>query len=184
MKKSFIQKELFEEFRESKRMRQKPSAILPKNFILFNINYEQMIFVAIAVIMLMVLVFSLGVERGKSLASNKKEIKIVSAAVEKEIAPVAASADTAGLAAEAPEPVIEKKATGFKLFTVQIGTYRSKRLAQQELIKLTKRGFSPFIIVGGGYYQICVGEYENKKKATKGLLELKKNHKDSFIRKR
>jgi septal ring-binding cell division protein DamX len=193
MKSDIMQKELFKEFEShKKRTRKKTSgSILPKNYILFNISYEQVIFISIGVIMLMVLVFSLGVERGKHLmpAPAKKE-KAASPEEKKEARKIEKIVSKKEPEAEefksfqAPVITKEKKIVNAELFTIQIIAYRSKRSAQKELIRLGKKGYSPFIILGGGYYQICVGEYKSKRAAEKALSELKKSHPDSFIRKR
>jgi len=191
MKERLLQKELFGEFEEPRK--KKPShGILPKNYMLFNISYEQIIFISIAVIMLMVLLFSLGVERGKRLASGpvgeredlpSKRVEV--SEMQKAPGPVEhIEATPSKDVAEAKEPVKEKKVLGSKLYTIQVIAYRSKKSAQKELVRLGKKGFNPFIIIGGGYYQICVGEYNNQKEAEKGYRELKKTYKDSFIRKR
>ena len=86
------------------------------------------------------------------------------------------------------EPLIEapkeKPKKSNEMFTVQVIAYRSKKSAQKELIKLSKKGYKPFIILGGGYYQICVGEFKAHAEAEKAITDIKKNHPDSFIRKR
>jgi len=69
-------------------------------------------------------------------------------------------------------------------YTIQVIAYRSKKSAQKELMQLTRKGYKPFIVVGGDYYQICVGEYTSQKEAQIDFDELKKQYKDGFIRKR
>ena len=178
MKNFMTQRELFNEFERPKKRKKKTShSILPKSYIPLNVSHEQLIFVTIAVIMLMVLLFSLGVERGKYLASSSLQrietIKTVEPS-EPEIA-------------EAPveEKAVEKRrAATPRLFTIQVIAYRSKKSAQKELLKLSKKGFKPFVIVGSGYYQVCVGEYRDQSEFKNDLLELRKVYKDSFIRKR
>ena len=178
MKNKNAQQELFKEYGAPKK-RGIQNSILPKSYTLLNISYEQLIFLTIAIIMLMVLVFSLGVERGRSLAE-----------------PLLERADTTivEVTKETKEEVTDKvpvKEEGLRqlkklpeLFTVQVIAYRSKKSAQRELERLGKKGYKPFIIVGGNYYQICVGEYKNEAKAKEELLELRKTYKDSFVRKR
>lgn len=186
MKETSAQKELFKEFEAPKKKKRLSHAILPKNYTLFNVTYEQIIFITIAIIMLMVLIFSLGVERGKHLripastqrvrdVIHKKEVK--ERIKDTEIEPIQTPIQTA-------VPTEEKRVSDSKLFTIQVIAYRSKKLAQKELMKLSKKGFKPFIIIGGGYYQICVGEYRNQNEAKKDISDLRKAYKDSFIRKR
>ncbi|NQT07091.1 MAG: SPOR domain-containing protein [Candidatus Omnitrophica bacterium] len=185
MENGTTQQELFGEFKHpAKRRRRQANTILPKNYVLFNITYEQIIFTSIAVIMLMVLLFSLGVERGKRLdAVVLQQQDTFPQAVEI----VAAKEPAVEEAVEVVEKkeVLPKAPNGVPaLYTVQVIAYRSKKLAQKELVRLSKKGFTPFIIVGGGYYQICIGEYKDKETAKKDFGELKKTYRDSFIRKR
>lgn len=196
MKEQSLQKELFKEFEEPKKKVKKTDTILPKNYILFNVSYEQIIFITIGIIMLMVLLFSLGVERGKRLIYSKvskEETRAGIVSIEDlkkdstspgPLVTETSTPEPKDEEAKIIEPKEEKGITSAKLFTIQVIAYRSKRSAQDELIKLSKKGFSPFIIVGGGYYQICVGEYRDQDEAKGDLLELKKVYKDSFIRKR
>ncbi len=199
-----VQKELFDEFKAPRRrIRQQPYPPSKAHKAL-NISYEQVIFVGIAVIMLMVLVFSLGVERGKRLVSQPAAKKTVEplkpAAVAQKPEPAsvkpARDSSTKPLKPVEPEkpkavpppPPAESRAAAARkntsIFTLQIVAYRSKRTAQKELKKLSEKGYDPFIITEGGYYQICVGEHRTKDELNKHLGELQKSYKGSFIRKR
>jgi cell division septation protein DedD len=198
MKKDTIQQELFKEFEanEKKGKKTAPGSILPRNYVLMNISYEQVIFISIGIIMLMVLLFSLGVERGRRVAAAPAVKTIEAAAHKKEQAePAEAKAEipeeTKAVPAVAestrqPEkPQEEVKAPATSIFTVQLVAYKSKKSAQKELQVLNKKGYKPFIITGGGYYQICVGEYKSQGDAQKALKEIsKKGYSESFIRKR
>jgi len=200
MKTDSMQQELFKEFEAAQKGKKKTQgSILPRNYVLLSVSYEQVIFIAIGIIMLMVLVFSLGVERGKYLALIPAKAKAETAAkkaLKPQAAPEkpeteAASGEKEGPEAEtATKPVIETKkdvkaAQPEGLFTIQLIAYRSKKSAQKELLMLNKKGYNPFIVTGGGYYQICVGEYKTQQDAQKILRELaKKGYSDGFIRKR
>jgi hypothetical protein len=186
-----VQTELFKEFEhQTKRRKRASGSILPKNYILLNVSYEQVIFITIGVIMVMVLVFSLGVERGKRVGDDTPpQIKIVPALPQKPAPEPAEDAGAKGSAAPVKDEPVEdipkeKTVKNAGLFTVQVIAYRSKKSAQKELIKLGKKGYKPFIILGGGYYQICVGEFKAHVEAEKALADIKKSHPDSFIRKR
>ena len=193
-----MQPELFKEFEAQQKKNAKkksPGSILPRNYVLLSVSYEQVIFITIGIIMLMVLVFSLGVERGRSLAVSpaKKQtdtaakkadnLKTEPAKAEEKTIPEAAEAAQAE-GDKAPEEKKEVKTSSENIFTVQLIAYRSKKSAQKELSTLTKKGYKPFIVTGGGYYQVCVGEYKNQESAQKVIRELKKGYPDGFIRKR
>ena len=182
MKDAILQKELFEEFdKPKKRNMAEKKSILPKSYTMINITYEQIVFISIAILMLMVLVFSLGVERGKHIKAPEVKIIPESSFEIAEIEPVKKSEPIP----VAPMPVaVEAAPMESRPYTIQVIAYRSKKLAQEELVKLSKKGFDPFIIVGGGYYQICANEYATHDKAKKDFKQMKRTYKDCFIRKR
>jgi septal ring-binding cell division protein DamX len=195
--------ELFKEFDQPKKKRRKKAqgSILPKSYILFNVSHEQVVFTTIGVIMLMVLLFSLGVERGKRITQDEGKADLVATvkagaeavtlpeAAEAQpddavIAPEAAAAEEKKAEKEIEKPPAAAKNAGAPHYTIQVIAYRSKKSAKKELMQLTKKGYKPFIVVGGGYYQICVGEYPSHTEAQADFDELKKEYKDGFIRKR
>ena len=81
MEEEHYQKELFE-FDKPKRSFPRLTGILPKSDfdgkIAISLTLEKLIFIAIGIIMLMVIVFALGVEKGKALIGSQQTDKAIS----------------------------------------------------------------------------------------------------------
>lgn len=68
-------------------------------------------------------------------------------------------------------PAEVKKREGY---TIQLITYISERLANEEVAKLSKKGLQAFVVPSGKYYQVCLQTFKDKKAAVQKLAELKK----------
>ena len=137
--------------------------------------------------MVVVLIFSFGVERGKRFLSyNKNQLK------EEPMAPMVPAEIEQPLTEPKTEPKIEvsKKpepeppSPVSKPYTIQVATYWSKSNAKSELEKLKKKGYDSFIIFNNDKYELCAGEYVDKDDAEKSIKTLKKDYKDCFLRRR
>lgn len=185
------QGELFEELTRPetrKRARKTPPVARGYNISL-NISYEQIVFIVIALIMAAVLIFSLGVEKGKNapLAGPAEEVQpaepeaIVEAmGPEEETALPAEAAEETQPEPVEPEPI--KKVS--RPYTIQVATYWSKVNAKKELENLKRREWDSLIIENDGRYEVCVGSYINKDDAAADMERLKKHYKDRFLRRR
>lgn len=178
-----FQSELFEEFikPEKKREIQKSHPIVRRYRLFLNISYEQLVFFVIALIMIMVLVFSLGVERGKSLLETPAPVE-PEIAREPEIELPSSTEIQKEVVLKPPPQEIIKKVS--KPYTIQVATYRQKKSAKKELENLRKRGLDSYIISNNGKYEVCVGEYVDRDSAKKNIKRLKKDYKDCFLRRR
>jgi len=67
-------------------------------------------------------------------------------------------------------------------YTIQVGTYRTKILAEKEAESLKKKGMPSWIVSQGTYTILLVGNFFDKVKAQVYLSELKKQYRDCFIR--
>ena len=191
-----FQNELFEEIvKPGKEKRAPKSRHVARQYrFLFNISYEQFVFLAIALIMIMVLIYSLGVEKGRKLAAVKKPV--VPAPAEYGTEPEEKYEETMGKESETipthqaevkkiPKPVRVEAVKGpSKPYTIQVATYWSKPNAKKELDKLKKLGMDPLIISNNGKYELCVGVYADRDDAREIIKKLKKDYKDCFLRRR
>ena len=75
------------------------------------------------------------------------------------------------------KPVIQQG-----LYTIQIASYKSKDIAQREILTLRQKGVEGFIVVKGEYLIVCVGKYNAKSDAEKVLSKVKSKYKDALIR--
>jgi len=194
-----FQSELFEEFdKQSKKKHVRKGQPIAKGYsILLHVSHEQLVFFVIALILSSVLIFSLGVERGKRLPLPEEEIAIIPREINIEVEELTPESVNEELV-EAPQPQVEPKleeliktAEPVKVvkeisrpYTVQVATYWSKPNASKEMEGLRRLGMQPFIIATNGKYEVCVGEYINKDEAKISIKKLKKKYKDCFLRKR
>ena len=193
--KNEVQKDLFEGYSsEGKRsmFRRKHS---PGHRPVFVISYERLTFISIAGILAIVVVFALGVERGKRVSQapvipQPADLKVVTEvngteeeAVEVKIAINEVFPGSTDVSAEeAKPPEIAVPASG--PYTVQLVAYKNKQDVENEMKYLVKSGYKPFLIPSGKFSQVCVGEYATNDEAKKTMQELKTKYKECFTRRR
>ena len=191
-----VQPELFTEFSgEPKKPERLPQINRAQKPIFLSTTAEQIILACIILILAACLVFFLGMLRGRSLGSVKNpvfrntvpaqtaSVRAVEASQKVQERPPAPSA---------PPPVSSVRVKQLpntdiaKPYTIQLVTYKKKDLAEKETAALQKSGFYSFIIPSGDYYQVCIGQYENKEDAKKDIkvLATKHKYKDCFLRRR
>ncbi|MFC1807173.1 SPOR domain-containing protein [Candidatus Omnitrophota bacterium] len=191
--KRLVQKELFEEFAH-KQKRKQPKAIFAssqKNTATFSI--EHIIIGVIALIILGMIIFSAGVERGKRVERKKRkfkvevEVKKSDAAIEKDAARTN-KVDAAPLMTEKTEPLKsapklkEKRVT--TLYTIQLASYLKEETAANAASALKEDGHKAFVRESGKYFTVCVGEFKEKQKARKGQDKLSRLYPDCYVRRR
>ncbi|MGE4357144.1 MAG: SPOR domain-containing protein [Candidatus Omnitrophota bacterium] len=155
-----IQIDLFEETNQkSNRKNYSPSLkkLFPYGFVSFRLSYEGLIFSVIISLLACVVIFSLGVERGKHIATLKKTELSIS---------------------NNKEPVSPYQ----KKYTIQVATYRDRKLALALIRELMENKYKPFVIYSRNLYHVCVGKYQNKEYAREELNSLLKKYKNSYIR--
>jgi len=155
------QQELFTEFKDGgTRKKYFGKGILPDSRFTIVFTYERLILATLAVIVVLSVMFAFGFECGKKKGMLKT-------------------------AAHAPLKVKQKpsKPAG-ELYTVQVATFNSRKLAQEEAEKLKVKRFATEINETKGFYQVRVGKFANKKEALRAQKVLKENYKDCFIKER
>ena len=171
-----IQKELFEEFTQPVRLRKKilgPGA--GKRIYNIRLSNEQLIFIFIGLVILLVICFSLGVERGKRIAIARREPAKEKVVVEKKT-------ETPTEEKISKEPVIVKEVSS--AYVIQVAAYKDNKQAEKEKELLEKRGYAAEIAKSGKYYIVYVAGFANTKKAETAAKKLKNRYKDCFIKKR
>ncbi|NQT96081.1 MAG: SPOR domain-containing protein [Candidatus Omnitrophica bacterium] len=174
------QKELFEEFTEAgeKRKSSKP-LFYPRPKRTFTLSYEHIVIVAITVIIVAVVSFSIGVEKGKARHEDigSAGIRVVKskASIETKVPP----AETEALEEPKPEPAETKP-----IYTVQVASYKQIEDARKEAEVLEGKGYKSDVLVKGIYYIVCAGEFSTRDKAKTLERKLKAVYKDCYIRER
>lgn len=172
------QQEFFEEFKKPERHRDRlrKRYISSKRFFV-TVSLENLVLFCIIVIMVIVLSFSLGVERGKRFDIVKETV------VEKEAAPalkaefsVIEKEPPARLKAGGPAPKAAAK------YTIQVATFRKESAVDEEIKRLKKNGFSAFTVPIKDMFQVSVGKYATLEEAEPDLRKLRERYKDCFVR--
>jgi len=201
------QQELFDEFVVVKKTRGRFFGVLnkfnkpifPQHRLTMSVPYETLIIILIGVALVAAIIFSLGVERGRSLNASDVEAPVP-------VQPVVAAPSVEPVTpqvAEAPKPlpkpaqavkpvevqpkaavVVAAASTTGKPFTVQVGSYKVRDAADKELSKVKAMGYSADIIKKGDYFILCVGSFANKDAAKQTLAAMGKKYKGCLIRKR
>lgn len=183
MEEEKYQKELFE-FKKPKRLFPKLAGIFPKadfeGRALLTLTLERAIFILIGVIMLMVLVYALGVERGRSLGDKREKsenlmLKQDSGAV---LQPQKAEQ------AKMPQFLLTAPVAQNKPFTVVAATFTKEANAQDEALRLKGKGFDTFVMQSNSYFQVCVGSYDSAQSAKEAAIKVRRIYKDAYIKTR
>jgi hypothetical protein len=155
-------------------------------FISYIRGYEKIILLTIGVIVIAVIAFSLGVEKGKTMVSGVAVLTPdknvgTAALIRKQELPVRTSnIDAASAAVKVAVPVAAKDR--LQNYTIQLASFQSRDSAQKEAALLKKKGLAAVVISKGNYSILCVGSFNSKETAEPLLSQLKKKYQDSFIR--
>jgi len=197
----YVQVDLFEQLdqqsRIKKRLRYPHRKIFPYGFVNIRLSYENIIFSLIVLLLLCVILFSLGIERGKNLRySYLKQNKLTletnlsnpsgRATGTQAISGKTNSHQSLYVKTATPLLSVTQQKQGLESvkykYTIQVFTYKDRNLAMKRTEQLARNGYKPFIIYYAGLYQICLGKYLNRESAQKDLMVLSKNYKDCLIR--
>lgn len=168
--------------------------------ILFSTSLEQILLFIIILILSYCGVFFLGVLRGKSLGpdpdASRTHMTPVQAANVQSSPPIQRRAPIAApIPTRIPQTTVspapaQTRPTGTtvldpsKPYTVQLVTYKSADLANNEVTYWKKRGYDSFVITSGDYYVVCAGQYAGQGEAKNDLTAFRKKFKDSYLRRR
>lgn len=140
-----------------------------------TLRLDHLAILAISALVLYVLVFSFGVEKGKRIAL--KEIRSERLR-QREMAQELLKAPL--LAPETPSGEVR-----LAKYTIQLITFNSRKRAEEEVKRLKEKGFSGFIIPAGKFFQVCVDSFERMIDAKDKLLKLRQSGyapQDAYIR--
>ncbi len=164
-------------------------------------GHEKIVILIISFILIGAFSFSLGVERGKKIASfQTNNIRIETAAAATQAAPILKQKEMLRnkpddenknmLASLTPPSTAQNKKEEFLInaseklgrYTIQLASYKNNSAAQKEAQKLKSNGHTTLILTKGNYIILCVGDFANKEIAKTKLSELKKKYRDGIIR--
>ncbi|MCF7872948.1 MAG: SPOR domain-containing protein [Candidatus Omnitrophica bacterium] len=149
------------------------------------IPVDTAILLIVVIILLFIIAFSWGVEKGRRLTLKDLSIEIKTqeeniAAEDKinnETIKEAKKTDTEEI--KEKNKIIEAKEP---LYGIQVASFRKLSSANQEAEKLRKKGYSVKIKEKGEYSVVYAGKFKDKKEAEENLKKLKKIYKDCIVR--
>jgi len=162
------------------------SSYLEKVFI--TLRLDQTIGLTLFLLVIYVLSFSWGVEKGKkSLEGQGARLIPAEVLSPGDSQPVVASVVKTSLPAvvEGPVPVevpvavaelpqpLAKFVKPEGKFTIQHVTYITQSAADREIQKLVQKGYSAFVIPSGKHLQVCIAAFQTRQDASKILKELR-----------
>ena len=140
-------------------------------------SIDKLYIFSVLFILSLVVSFSLGVERGKTIRLKNSVVK---KDIEINKSPQLPPENKSLKIKEAPEEDIKEKEV---FYSIQLATYTKKEIAEAEAEKLKRKGLNPLLLKKGKYLILCVGKFETKEEAKNLLVNLKKRYTDCFLRK-
>lgn len=175
-----IQKELFK-FDAPKKQPNRFGRFFQKADFSVALSAERLVFVSIGIIMLLVVSFALGVEKGKAIS-----VKTLSAAS------VPAQPAQVTLQTVPVNTVVQKAAHNItvspgltdkgKPYMVVAASFSKEAYAAKEADRLKRMGFEAFVLKSEPYYIVCIGSFVNKDSAQKILNKVRQTHQDAYVR--
>mgnify|MGYP001576228261 CR=1 FL=1 len=157
-----------------------------------TLNFDTIVVLSIIIVMLMVLSFSLGVERGKrvivsKMAATRQPTPAVLVAPETHktinIHSPSRIGNPAAAPADPPQQIIETFAENVKsVYTVQVASFKQAKYAHQEANNLKNKGYDIFVLQKGSHFIVGVGRFNQKAEAKVLSSKLKGQYKDCVIR--
>lgn len=200
------QKNLFE-FDQPKKSFSRLADMLPRadfgGRVAITISLEKIVFISIGIMMVMVIVYALGVESGRSRVAPAIQAakpvlapRAVSAPQERAvtISPknILNTAPIAPVTSSAPIPLRPTRGqskTAFtgeraRPYTVLASTFSKVENAQAAAALLVKQGFNATITYAKPYYQVCIGAYADKisAEAERDLARVRRIFKDAMFK--
>ncbi len=158
--------------------------LFPSRFLRLRVAYEDLIFAALGLVLLLLGGFCLGVERGKRLATDGPvpipTVPAVSPVAREELPAVAAALPVAPGQVERATVRISEL-SGIQ-YAIQLASYLDSKAAAAEAQRLTRRGFKAQVVRQGKYYELRVVGYRSREQAMTPLAALRRTYRDGFIK--
>ncbi len=170
------------------------------------LTFDHTIILSIILLLLMVFSFSLGVERGKRVASAPQaqfhqDRKATATRTQSAARPAAGTQkltseqsaqqhktnDAVGPApavapAIAPPAAPAAPSPDQDMYTVQVASFKQEKHALQEAMNLKQKGYEIYVLPKGQHSIVCVGKFIQKKEAAAMSAKLRKYYKDCLVR--
>ncbi len=186
----------FELFSNTDRKALPESAV--SRFVLSNVTLsaENIIVLTVFIFLAIIVSFSIGVEKGKRVASAQpvavaRKIAVQPVVADQPVekrkaiqpqAPAAVAVDvqeTVSASKQMPQALVEASEN---FYTVQLASFVSKKYAEKEAAALEKKGYETFVVSKGKHVIVCVGRFVDSQAAKTFLGKLKDKYKDCLVR--
>lgn len=156
-----------------------------------TLRVDHLLIGGILALVLYVLVFSFGVEKGKRYAmAELKAEKVKQEQISKELielkSPTLVETHASKPAPPSPTPALTASPAPLtEQYTIQLITFKSRKRAEQEVERLKKLGYRSFIIPQGKFFQVCTDAFQNMGEAREKLMKLRSEghaSSDAYIR--
>lgn len=197
MEKENIQKELFE-FEAPKKQPRRFGQFFQKADFALSLSAEKLVFISIGILMLLVVSFALGVEKGKAISGKVVEVSPIPAQAQSQRVPARAPVQqmaqpkektqtstinaVTNVTAKEKLPAAQNLADKNKPYTIVAAAFSKETYATKEATRLKGSGFDAFVIKRDPYYLACVGSFVNKDGAKTVLNRVKQMYKDAYVR--
>lgn len=159
-------------------------------------KHEKVIMLAISFIVISIISFSLGVEKGKRLFSNKtkanldlaaslsprENMLVISRREEAQEAATYGKKEAVNLSESQNSESSGNKESDRGKYIIQLATYQTREPAEREAVMLKKKGLNPIILSKGKFIVLYVGRFSDEDNAKSKLSELKKRYRDCILR--
>ena len=192
-----FQPELFRDLPSDQKPKHFQFANFPGRFLRLRVAYEDAVFTLLGLVLVVLAGFCIGVERGKRLGPQAEIVSAEGVATARENVPVPGTARTVAVAPAQPRkpipiipaavPAAPQSASEAPLpagggFAIQLATYTGQEMAQQEVLRLTKKGVRAQIIKQGKYLELRAVGYRSKQEAKTALAGLRAKYPDAFLK--
>jgi len=187
-----MQPDLFGDLRAEPHSRGFQPPLFPHRFIRLRVAYEDLIFSALGLILLLLGGFCLGVERGKQLELHPTADAAVAAPQPNAVQPpiMAIPAPSVKAVVVPTEAVVNRPAAkvnskrdaGGGPYAIQLASYVDAQSARVEADRLRRRGLDPRVVKQGKYFELRLAGYRSRSEAMVPLSQLKKVYHDGFIK--
>lgn len=184
--------ELFpDDIPQDQRPKRLPFPLFPGRFVRLKVAYEDMIFAALGLLLLLLGGFCLGVERGRGQVMRSA---IPDSSMEVSSA-VAHAASRQGAEPETIPPVSPIIPAAVSLpprdsntvpgpeqgaYAIQLASYVGPQAAQEEVRRLTRQGVTAQVVRQGKYFELRAVGYRSLAEAKRALADLRKTYRDAF----
>ncbi len=203
-----FQPELFPGEQQQKRPGRFQMPVFAGRFLRVRVAYEDLIFGTLAVALVLLAGFCLGIERGKRLgvvplmadagvgaatAQASQEGPEISAPAASRKAPATRPSHPGGGALpviRVSTPVVSGSAVSKSeasdlaegAYVIQLASYNGQLSAREEAARLSKRGVRTQVIPQGRYHELRAVGYRTRAEAKAALATLTKTYRDAFIK--